>query len=501
MKDKHHRTCGWVLSLSDGFDHPMDDYEQIQIAKAAAMVCNQMVFSLSQILRTADDNENLGDILISRESMAASMATVGNNVLQEIRSNGVVDYVGAGNATVCIYPAPGKNAYSLDVIAVGDCLAFIFHPSKQSQSTEIIQIVSRPKLFLVHTNPVTGAKEYQPFSATRMMNVAETNSGKDNKAAWWMIDHIHCENIESGAMIFLMSDGCWEKFSEEWIEIEPNPDADNEHPSMVPKLDVAAIASCLQQCHGNIQSQIIQEKGDNAGQCGIQYYVSALRNEVLVRAEMKRKMLHNALETCRAYRNSSSFDENRFVHVDAETGKRRFVSWKDCQESFSLEIIPIQVRNAVQYIIQVEKFSEDVPFITVLDHKPSLGDDCTILGFALPSSVGEQIVEDLVEIRAHTTKSDGRDTFYHNMLYHSQIPEPNVTEQDICGILDQVQLKKYNFLLNDCSIHNDYVIHRGDDLCKTFLPKYPVEWIHRTKKAIKKYSKKVTGQPINNHPS
>jgi hypothetical protein len=144
-KDKYRRCCGWILSLSDGYDHPFDDREQIEISKAAAKICQQMAISISDFIqnmhRTSSETMNL-----SKEWMVDTMSNVGSNVLQDIRGNGILDYVGSGNVTVCVRPAAStcspslpdnsnihnrRSSFVIDTLSVGDCLAFIYDPSVQ----------------------------------------------------------------------------------------------------------------------------------------------------------------------------------------------------------------------------------------------------------------------------------------------------------------------------------------------------------------------------------
>jgi hypothetical protein len=204
VRDKSHRTMGWVLSISDGYDYPPSDRMQIKIAKAAALVCEEMI-------KTVRGTIELPATSLSKDELTSRMAKVGDDVLQTVQANEGREYVGVGNTTVCVHvrPAsipedavvalePTRPALLIDTISVGDCLAFLYHPSSQS-----IDILACPKKHLANVHSVTRTKDYQPFSVTRL-------SQKQDHEQLQMVEHSHHASDHFGSMLFLMTNGCWD---------------------------------------------------------------------------------------------------------------------------------------------------------------------------------------------------------------------------------------------------------------------------------------------------
>ncbi len=521
VKDDYGRTCGWILSVTDGSDHPMDDQEQIQIARVAAMVCEQMAASLSSRMLGMHSSKGIRQeatpMEFTQSSMASIMSDVGDKVLDEISKDQVIDYVGAGNVTVCIRPSSlcpntsNPNSFVIDTSSVGDCFAIVYHPNRLNENGRYVDILAMPKLFLTHTNTVTGNKDYQPYSITRISKHDESsfnNPDITGSSNMWMVDYHHYDSCQYGDMIFLMTDGCWEQFSQQWIEINKDELKEGEHPYMKPDLDIIAIETCLQQCHDT------SESGNNTIKRCIKSYVKALRDEILKLSELNRQELSKQLHICREYRDSEDFQEELYVQKDNDTGRFSFVSWNDCRLHHKHNI-PDNVIEAVEYIIKYEKFNDNIPFITILDHKPSLGDDCTILGFALPSRVGEDIVEDVIELRVNAPKYERKDCYekiltqpYTNKLecgrqLSTELESDSIDKNmlllnHVDDLLQYVGNKTIKLNKHDKSVKNNFIIHRGDDDdedCGEEVLKYPSEWIVRAKEAANHVL--VTPEPKN----
>jgi hypothetical protein len=246
---------------------------------------------------------------------------------------------------------------------------------------------------------------------------------------------------------------------------------------MIPKLRIDALLQCLQECC--YQSSVRKEVTIP----NIQDYVNALRNKALHQSEIRRQEIHRHVKICQDFMASRMFKEEHYLNSE----NRKPLSWKECQNNGEISIC---LREAIVFLIETEHFTEDVPFLMVLKHQPSIGDDCAVLGFALPKCLDEVMTRDLLEVCLHAENEQGRQYCYRKILSEPERYGVNIENQEsfkkhLDNLFDDMECKPAKVIHESKrAVNNNFIIHRGDNDNTRTLYKYPAYWINRVKKDV-----------------
>ncbi len=131
-------------------------------------------------------------------------------------------------------------------------------------------------------------------------------------------------------------------------------------------------------------------------------FVNCLRNETIRRADKLRAEYDSVMTILRDYATSIQTDSvlrERFLTRDLTSTKVKSKPWQDCKHDTEL---PEKVKKAADRLCELEHFKVDVvPFLALLEFRPSLGDDCTIMAAKLPI-VEKELLRSLVEVSTVT---------------------------------------------------------------------------------------------------
>ncbi len=246
---------------------------------------------------------------------------------------------GTSNVAVHAFLDESKENYQVTSINVGDSVAFAYIPSQ-----ERVVILAQAREF---EERIIGGTNFQPSSITRLKP--------------YSID-IHHFTLPAGAIIFTISDGVWSRFLL-GNEIKEENFVDGTHRYKTPKINVAAL--------GWILSSVTSDK--------VSDYIIAIRNHVVIQAEAERRELCKAMSILESLRNTVQQDES--LYLKSVGDKKIAKSITEClkENSYSVDIL-----QAIEFIKTKEYFTDQTPFLALLNHFPNLGDDNMVYGIKLP---------------------------------------------------------------------------------------------------------------------